>query len=179
MPVKVVVCKTEDEKMLRVLDDNVQRVKTNEEIAQEYTERLKVEARAAAQRKVEAGRKPKEQTEEVKTFTPPSKKKGKARDEAAKDLNLSGVTAEKGRKVLEAAVKARAQGASEVAEELLVKLNDDGFHSAFKRAVALGLIKSVVKPADEGKGSSRAQGDSPRCAGGQQRHGCPCGGPGG
>ncbi len=168
VPVKVVVCKTEDEKMLRVLDDNVQRVKSKEEIAREYVERLKVETRAAAMRKVEAGRKPKGQTEEVKTLTPPANKKGgKARDKAAEELDLSGVTAEKGRKVLEAVAKARAQGAYEVADELLVKLNEDGFHSAFKRAEALGLITKAVKSVTKAKAAATAKAAVPAVPGAQ------------
>ncbi len=165
VPVKVVACQTEDEKMLRVLDDNVQRVKTNEEIAREYTERLQVEARAAALRKVEAGKKPKGQTKEVEKLTPPAKKKGKARDEAAKALKLSGVTADKGRKVLEAVAKVRDKGDIETADELLLKLNDEGFHSAFERAKALKLIVPAAKKGAKAKAAANPKAAIPAAPG--------------
>ncbi len=144
VPVKVVACKTEDAKLLRALDDNVQRVKTNQELAREYVERLGVEARAGAERKVRAAKRPRGRRTEVEKLTPLSEA-GKARDKAAKALNLSGVTAEKGRKVLEAIATAQAQGDNDVADELLDKLNEKGFHSAFNRAQALGYSPKTVK----------------------------------
>jgi ParB-like chromosome segregation protein Spo0J len=162
VPVKVVVCKTEDEKLLRVHDDNLQRVKTNAEIAREYKARLELEARAAAVRKAGSNKKAEGQADEVEKFTPPpAKKKGKARDLAAKKFDLSGVTAEKGRKVLEAVAKARSKSMPEIADELLNKLNEKGFHAAFERAKALRLIVSGAPKARKANGAAKPRAAAP------------------
>jgi ParB-like chromosome segregation protein Spo0J len=132
VPVVVVSCKSEDEKLQRLLDDNLYREKKNEEKMREYIVQKKIKMPQAAVRKTLAGKTAdKEGGEE---------EKGKSCDLAAEKFGLSGVSAEKGRKVVEAADKRRAEGDAKAADELLEILNKKGFDPALKHAKARCLL---------------------------------------
>ena len=140
VPVVVVVCQTDDDKLRRLLDDNVYRVKTAEETVREYMARKAIEARAGVCRKAQAGKKHGKKSEEVKTVAPLATKAGKARNLAAEGFGRTGVSLEKGAKVIEAADKQREKGDAETADDLIHKLDKDGYEPALALAKSLNLI---------------------------------------
>ena len=158
VPVVVVVCQTDDDKLRRVLDDNVQRIKTNEEAVREYMARKAIEKRESARRKVEAGKKRGKSAEEVKTVTPPSSKKGKSRELAAEGSGFTGVSLDKGLKVVQAADKLRLEHDPETADELIAKLDKRGYAPALKFAESLNL---VPKPEAKNGSKPKAQATEP------------------
>ncbi len=167
VPVRVVACATEDEKSIRVLDDNLYRVKTNQETVREYIVRKAVEERAANRRKAEAGKKHGKLAEEVETVTPLPGKTGKARDLASEGSGRSGVSLERGCKVIEAADALRKGGDAKTADELLGKLDSDGYTPAYNYAKSLGL---VGKPTGTIKGGTKPNGnDAPEQAEGKNQ----------
>jgi hypothetical protein len=102
----------------------------------------------------------------VKRVAPLPVKKGKSRQLAAVGSGRSGVSLEKGCKVVEAADKLRKEGDAKTADELLAKLNK-AYTPALAYAKALGLIKQTnaknkpaaetKKPSAPGKATGSAQ----------------------
>ena len=167
VPVKVIAFQNDDEKLLRLLDDNLYRRKTNVEETREYMARKSIEARAALRRKAEASKKHGKPTEEVQTITPLPAKKGKTRDLASEGSGRTGVSLEKGCKIVEAADKVRKEGDGKTADELLAKLDKDGYTPALKLAESLNLVPKPqpkgggVGVRAKGKGGAAAQAAEP------------------
>ncbi|WP_170157248.1 ParB/RepB/Spo0J family partition protein [Roseimicrobium gellanilyticum] len=122
---------TENEAHERILDGNQYRTKTTEQKLREYREYRRIESEKAKLRQSTNG------PEGVKKFAPAEK--GKARDIAAKKVDLSGVTAAMGLKVLDKADELRRDGAIDEADELLRILNEESIHAAGEVLKTKGL----------------------------------------
>ena len=142
-----------DERLLRLLEANRQHVPTTEQkirIGEVYFE---LETKKAKARQVAGAKAVKKDGEVVEVFTqpamPPGKvgddTAGKARDLAAAKVGMSGVSFDKGRKVLRAIEKAEEGGKKETAAELRQLLNEKGIEPAHERAKVLHLIEQAKK----------------------------------
>lgn len=127
---------------------NLQRQKTKEQIAREYSKLKEIEAEKAKQRKVEAGRIHGKGQKVQENFPKPIGK-GQARDIASAKLGASGRTLEKSVKVVETADKLKEVGETAKADGLLYMLNNKSVDKAYKAFRKLETEGSAPIPSEK------------------------------
>ncbi|MHA3774475.1 ParB N-terminal domain-containing protein [Verrucomicrobiota bacterium sgz303538] len=125
-----------------LLESNFQRVKSTEERLREFREYLRLERMSA---KTRQGARTDLNTYLVENF--PQGAGGKARDLAAAKVGISGKSAERGLKVLEASDDRRDSDDIQPIEEVRNLLNERGIDGAYKRAVTLGWFNTAASGA--------------------------------
>ena len=135
-----------------LLEANVQRVKKTEEILREYRRYLALERPAAKERQGN-------RTDLVENFPPCSG--GKSRDVAAEKVGLSGKTAEKGLKILEAIEGRVVSEDTDAVKEIRSLLNEKSVNAAYEEAVRIGWIAA---PSRAPSTSAECRGTKPRVA---------------
>jgi len=112
---------------------NLQRQKTNEQKAREFSKLKEIETEKAKRRQIEAGR-VNGRGQKVQENFPEAIGKGQARDLASDKLGVSGRTLDKSAKVVEVAEKLKASGEEEKGQDLLDTLNGKSVDRAYKTA---------------------------------------------
>jgi ParB family chromosome partitioning protein len=116
-----------------LLESNRQRVKTNEQLAREAANWLKIEKEKARLRQAQAGKE-----KQVPATSPEAA--GEARDLAAKKLGIGGKKVEEATAVIEAIDQLKQKGHKKTAERLHSTLNDQSVHRAYREAQAGGVL---------------------------------------
>jgi ParB-like chromosome segregation protein Spo0J len=137
VPVMYLDGKSDLETRELLLELNRNRLKTTTQKLREYRAFRRIETEKAKQRKGT-------RTDQGEKF--PAGEQGRARDHAAKMIDLSGKTAEKGLKILE--IAERCHGSDPAARNILDLLNTGSIEATAKAAVDAGLMESAKsKPA--------------------------------
>ena len=161
---QVVDVEDADERLLRLLEANLHHDPTTEQKIRIGGVHFELETKKAKARKVAGAKAAKKGNKKVETLPQaeaPKKKAedddaGKARDHAAKKVGMSGVSFDKGRKVLRAMEKAEAEGKTALVMRLRELLNGKGIDPAFEHAKVLDLIEQAKKNSGSG-GKAKAQ----------------------
>ena len=156
--------KDADDRLLRLLEANRQHVPTTEQKIRIGEVYFGFETKKAKARQVAGAKAAKKSGEVVEVFTQPTPPPtetggdtaGKARDLAAAKVGMSGVSFDKGRKVLRAMEKAETDEKKASVVSLRELLNEKGIDPAYEHAKVLNLIEKVSK---QGGMGSKAQGN--------------------
>ena len=168
---QVVDVQDADERLLRLLEANLHHDPTTEQklrIGEVYFELETKKAKARQVAGAKAAKKGGEVVEVLTQPTPPPAETaddtaGKARDHAAAKIGMSGVSFDKGRKVLLAMEKAEAERKTASVARLRELLNKKGIEPAFEHAKALKLIKKASGQGDTG-GKTQGNGSAAKGA---------------
>lgn len=122
-----------------VLETNRHRERTAEQKIKEFKAYKKIEAAKAKERQKTNSGTPNQLVENLTQADA-----GKSRDKAAARVGMSGVSLEKGEKVLDA-ITTMPESEAENAKKLIETLNNKSINAAFKAAKDLGLIQTAQK----------------------------------
>lgn len=134
---------------------NRQRQKTNEQVAREYTKLKEIETERAKIRQSDAGKETHghrhQENLQLKENSPSQSKsekieKGRARDNAAGKLGISGKHAEKATAVVQEIDELEKEGYTEQASDLRDTLNNKSVHAAHKRVKEKKENKPAERP---------------------------------
>ena len=151
VPVIVTLLKNELDIEEAVINANIQRQKTKEQIAREYMKLKEIEREKAKQRQAEAGgnRKSDESKKSLTQNSAEAVSKGESRKKASSKLGISHDTGEKAAKVVLMADDLKKAGKMEEARSLLNTLNNKSVNKAHKEAQT--IEGSIVIPKEKGK----------------------------